>query len=297
MRGGGASLFKSMVVERNVVKFTKLTVLVALTPVLALLLGCQTKKQILILATTTSTYDTGLLDEILPIFEKKHNATVKTIAVGTGEAIAMGQRGEADVLLVHSPKTEEQFVADGYGVNREDVMYNDFVIVGPASDPAGIRGMDAPSALKQIASATLFVSRGDDSGTHKKEKELWQKAGSQPPSDCYISTGQGMAETLRIADEKGAYTLVDRGTYLSLKQSMSLVILVEGDEILRNPYGVIAVNPAKFPKVNYDLAMKFIGWITSVETQQIIADFGRERYGQPLFIPNSQGWRAKTGQQ
>ncbi|MBC7263925.1 MAG: substrate-binding domain-containing protein [Chloroflexi bacterium] len=278
-------------------KFRKAGVVVTLALILSLLLGCQTKKQTLILATTTSTHDTGLLDEILPIFEKKYNATVKTIAVGTGEAIAMGQRGEADVLLVHSPKAEEQFVADGYGVNREDVMYNDFVLVGPAADPAGVRGMDASSALKQIASTkALFVSRGDDSGTHKKEKELWQKAGVQPPSDSYISTGQGMAETLRIADEKGAYTLADRGTYLSLKQSISLTILVEGDKVLFNPYGVIAVNPAKFPKVNYDLAVKFINWITSLETQQIIGNFGKEKYGQALFTPNSQEWRAKTGQ-
>jgi len=260
-----------------------------------MLVGCAEKKQTLILATTTSTHDTGLLDEILPIFEKKYNARVKTIAVGTGEAITMGQRGEADVLLVHSLKDEEKFVAQGYGVNRRNVMYNDFVIVGPTTDPAGIKGMDAPGAIRRIVSEkALFVSRGDDSGTHKKEKKLWEKAKIRPPSDCYISTGQGMAETLRVADEKGAYTLTDKGTYLSLKESINLTILVEGDRVLFNPYGVIAVNPKRFPKVNYNLATKFIKWITSVESQRIIGDFGRGKYGQPLFTPNSREWRAKT---
>ncbi len=270
------------------VKFKKSGMLIILMLIFFLLLGCKSEKRVLILATTTSTHDTGLLDEILPIFEKKYNARVKTIAVGTGEAIAMGERGEADVLLVHSREAEEKFVAQGYGVNRRDVMYNDFVIVGPAPDPAGIKGMDAPGALRRIVlEKALFVSRGDDSGTHKKEKKLWEKAKIRPPSDCYISTGQGMAETLRVADEKGAYTLTDRGTYLSLKESINLTILVEGDRVLFNPYGVIAVNPKRFPKVNYNLATKFIKWITSVETQRIIGDFGRGKYGQPLFTPNS----------
>ena len=263
---------------------------------LSLLLGCQPQKGTLILATTTSTQDSGLLDAIIPIFEKEYNATVKTIAVGTGEAIAMGERGEADVLLVHSPAAENKFVSEGYGVERVDVMYNDFVIVGPATDPAGIKGMDTLAAMRRIVDTqSLFVSRGDDSGTHKKEKVLWEKAGVSPSNDHYISTGQGMGQTLRIADEKKGYTLVDRGTYLALRPSIDLVILVEGDEVLFNPYGVIAVNPEKFPKVNYDLATKFIQWITSVETQKIIGEFGVEKYGQPLFVPNSKEWRATEG--
>jgi len=276
------------------VELHRFGILILLTLLPLLTSACEGKKPTLILATTTSTYDTGLLDEIVPLFEKNHQAIVKTIAVGTGQAIAMGERGEADVLLVHSPEAEEEFVREGYGANRADVMYNDFVIVGPAFDPAGVRGMRVTAALRRIAlSQTLFVSRGDDSGTHKKEKELWSRAGLQPPSGSLISTGQGMAETLRIVDEKAAYTLVDRGTYLALQRSIDLAIMVEGDEALVNPYGAIAVNPTSSPRVNYDLAIEFIHWITSVEIQRIIGDLGVEEYGQPLFVPDSREWRAK----
>jgi len=248
----------------------------------------------LILATTTSTQDSGLLDEILPMFEKKYNIRVKTIAVGTGEAIALGKRGETDVILVHSREAEDKFVREGYGKNRKNVMCNDFVVVGPFSDPAEIKGEDPVSAFKKIAEVkATFVSRDDDSGTHKKEKKIWEKAGITPSGNWYIETGQGMGETLRVANEKDAHTLADRGTYLAQKDNIDLRILIEKDKILFNPYGVIAVNPKKHPKVNYDDAMKFINWITSYEVQKIIKDFGKDKYGQPLFVPNSDEWKAK----
>lgn len=269
-----------------------------LTLVLAILIipGCigkqaapapKPKPTTLILATTTSTQDTGLLDFLIPKFEKRYNIKVKTIAVGTGEALAMGQRGDADVLMVHSRKAEDQFVADGFGVNRRDLMYNDFVIIGPESDPAGIKESTDPSAaFKKITqSQTTFVSRGDTSGTHKKEQSIWDKAGIKPSGGWYVSAGQGMGETARITNEKQGYTLIDRGTYLALKKSLKLVILVENAKDLLNPYGVIAVNPAKFPKVHYVEAMLFIGWITSPDVQKMIGEFGKDRYGQAMFVP------------
>lgn len=245
------------------------------------------KPTTLILATTTSTQDTGLLDFLIPKFEKRYNIKVKTIAVGTGEALAMGQRGDADVLMVHSRKAEDQFVADGFGVNRRDLMYNDFVIIGPETDPAGIKGSTDPSAaFKKITqSQATFVSRGDNSGTHKKEQSIWDKAGIKPSGSWYVSAGQGMGETARITNEKQGYTLIDRGTYLALKKSLKLVILVENAKDLLNPYGVIAVNPAKFPKVHYVEAMLFIGWITSPDVQKMIGEFGKDRYGQAMFVP------------
>ncbi len=268
-----------------------------LTVVLALVAGCKPSPtptpvpevQKLILATTTSTADTGLLDYLLPDFEARYNAKVEVIAVGTGQAIKTAEQGDADVILVHARDKEDQFVADGYGVNRQDVMYNDFVIVGPEDDPAGIQGMtDAATALAKIAEAqTPFASRGDESGTHSKEKAIWEKAGIAPGGDWYLSLGQGMGATLTVANEKGAYTLADRGTYLSRREGLELLIVVEGDPILFNPYGVIAVNPEKHPHVKYDLAMKFIEWLTSVETQKKIGEFGIERFGQPLFYPSA----------
>jgi len=253
--------------------------------------------QKLILATTTSTYDSGLLDFILPDFEQKYGSRVEVVAVGTGQAIRLGQDGNADVLLVHDPDKEEQFVADGYGVNRQDVMYNDFVIVGPKEDPAGIKGSGkATEAFARIATVRArFVSRGDNSGTHTKEKTIWKEAGIQPSGDWYISTGQGMGEVLTIAEELKAYTLSDRGTYLArMMEGYNLSILLEGDPTLFNPYSVIAVNPAKHPEVHYDLAMKFIEWLTSPETQQRIAEF-KHPFGQPLFKPNSDAWRKNHG--
>ena len=260
--------------------------------------------QTLRLATTTSTADSGLLDAVLPKFESAYNARVHVIAVGTGQALELSANGDVDVVLVHARAREDKFVADGDGLNRLDVMYNDFVVVGPASDPAGIAGMTtAQEAFAQIAAkSAAFVSRGDDSGTHTKEKSLWSAAGLAPTTDSgwYFSIGQGMGETLTFADEKQAYTLSDRGTWLSQQSKLpNLVVLVGGasidankDNALLNPYGVIPVNPAKHPGVNFDLATQFANWITSVEVQQLIADYGRDRFGQALFYPNSPTWKA-----
>jgi tungstate transport system substrate-binding protein len=249
----------------------------------------QAKNEALILATTTSTKDTGLLDVLVPAFEKKTGITVKTIAVGTGEALKMGERGDADVLLVHARQSEDEFMAKGFGKVRKDVMHNDFVLIGPKNDPAGVKeSTSAAEAFKKIAAKKAkFVSRGDDSGTNKKELQIWKKSGIKPQGDWYIKTGQGMAATIRIANEKQAYTLSDRGTYLVQKDNIDLGIVLEKSKDLLNPYGVIAVNPDKFSKVNVDGAMQFIDFITSAEGQKIIAGFGKEKYGQPLFIPDA----------
>jgi tungstate transport system substrate-binding protein len=261
------------------------------------IIGCMaatacTKDAEFILASTTSTQDSGLFDELIPAFEKASGYKVKVIAVGSGEAIKLGEKGEADVLLVHSRKAEDQFVADGYGINRKDVMHNDFIIVGPESDPAKIKGMEsAAEAFKAIAdSGSIFLSRADDSGTHKKELSIWEKAQVKPAGDWYIETGQGMGETLKIAQEKQGYTLTDNATWFATKSSpgSSLAELVKGDEALYNPYGVIAVNPEKHPdlKINYKGATAFIDFITGVEGQKIIKEFGVAKYGKPLFYPD-----------
>ena len=252
----------------------------------------------LILATTTSTQDSGLLDYILPEFQDEYNVQVEVIAVGTGQAIALGEDGNADVLLVHARSREDAFMDAGHGVRREDVMYNDFVIVGPASDPAGIQGMKKASrALEEIANAEApFVSRGDDSGTHTKEKAIWAEAGIEPAGDWYISAGQGMGAVLTMADEQQAYTLSDRATYLARTlEGTELEILVEGDPILFNPYGVIAVNPDKNPQINNDLANQFIDWLVSLPTQEMIGEFGVAEFGAPLFTPDSTAWRETQG--
>jgi tungstate transport system substrate-binding protein len=270
-----------------------LTVLVSLFLILA---ACASPPNRLRLATTTSTDNSGLLDAILDGFEQEYSAKVEVIAVGTGQAIALGERGDADVLLVHAREKEDAFVASGHGINRQDVMYNDFIVIGPEADPAGISGLtDATDAFKRIAeSKSTFISRGDDSGTNTKELALWKKAGISPTPDdeWYLASGQGMGATLSLAQEKQAYTLSDRATYLAWGGKMDLVILTEEDEFLRNPYGVIAVNPEKHPSVNNDLAQKFIDWITSVDTQKTISEFGTKEYGQPLFFPDSDQWRA-----
>jgi tungstate transport system substrate-binding protein len=241
------------------------------------------------LSSTTSTDNTGLFQVLNPPFEKRFGCRVDVVAVGTGKALKIGEMGDSDVVFVHSRSAEDNFIAAGYGVNRRDVMYNDFVIVGPTEDPAGIRGTaDARKALMAIArSGTLFISRGDDSGTHKKEKALWKKAGIVPEGRWYSEAGQGMGAVIQIANEKLAYTLADRGTYLAYKGKVSLKILCEGDPDLFNPYGIIAVNPARHPHANYVLAMAYIGWVTSPEGQRIIRQFGREKFGQPLFIPTA----------
>ncbi|MEK7826582.1 MAG: substrate-binding domain-containing protein [Thermodesulfobacteriota bacterium] len=244
----------------------------------------------LILATTTSTQDSGLLDVLIPVFEKKTGYFVKTIAVGSGQAMAMGQKGEADVLLVHSPDAEKKFIADGFGVNRLIVMHNDFIVVGPPADPAAIKGAKSTiDAFKKIAAAgSLFLSRGDNSGTHSKEEGIWKAAGISPEGQkWYQETGLGMGQTLNVAAEKKGYTLADRGTWLSLQQKLGLPILKEGDPILLNVYHVIGVNSAKWPKVNADGAKAFSDFMVSAETQGIIKTFGVEKYGGALFFPDA----------
>jgi tungstate transport system substrate-binding protein len=244
----------------------------------------------IILATTTSTQDSGLLDVLLPIFEKKTGYFVKTIAVGSGQAMAMGQKGEADVLLVHSPEAEKKFIAEGYGINRRLIMHNDYIIVGPSEDPAKVKGTKSSSeAFKKIASTkTLFMSRGDNSGTHAKEKAIWKVAGINPEGEkWYQQTGLGMGQTLSVAAEKKGYTLADRGTYLALKKNLGLDILVEGDAILLNIYHVIEVNPARWPKVNSAGAKAFANFMVSKEAQQIIKNFGVDKFGSSLFFPDA----------
>ncbi|HME41812.1 MAG TPA: substrate-binding domain-containing protein [Syntrophorhabdales bacterium] len=244
----------------------------------------------IILATTTSTQDSGLLDVLIPMFEKKTGYFVKTIAVGSGQAMAMGQKGEADVLLVHSPAAEKKFVDEGYGINRRLVMHNDFVIVGPPSDPAKIKGIkSAVEAFKRIASTgSLFMSRGDNSGTHAQEKAVWKAANINPEGQkWYQQTGLGMGQTLNVASEKRAYTLTDRGTYLALKKQLGLDILAEGDAILLNIYHVIEVNPAKWPKVNSVGGRAFADFMVAQETQGVIKTFGVDKFGSPLFFPDA----------
>jgi tungstate transport system substrate-binding protein len=248
------------------------------------------KQKNIIMATTTSTQDSGLLDVLLPIFEKKTGYFVKTISVGSGQAMKMGERGEADVLLVHSPDAEKKFIADGFGVNRQLVMHNDFVILGPAADPAKIKGVKSSTeAMKMIAQAgSLFLSRGDNSGTNSQEKKLWKTAGINPEGQkWYQQTGLGMGQTLNVSSEKQGYTLTDRGTYLAMKKTLSLDILVEGDAALLNIYHVIEVNVAKWPKVNVAGAKAFADFMVSKETQKIIKTFGVDKYGSPLFFPDA----------
>ncbi|HUT71114.1 MAG TPA: substrate-binding domain-containing protein [Desulfatiglandales bacterium] len=241
------------------------------------------------ISSTTSTDNTGLFGALNPPFEKRFNCRVDVIAVGTGKALKIGESGDVDVVFVHARAAEDTFIAGGHGVNRRDVMYNDFIIIGPREDPAGIKGFkDAKKALAAIAEkASLFISRGDDSGTHKKELALWKKAGIATKGTWYAESGQGMGAVIQIANEKKAYALADRGTYLAYSTKVDLVILCEGDNDLFNPYGIMAVNPAKFPSVNYVLAMAYIGWATSQEGQKIIREFGVEKFGQPLFIPQA----------
>ena len=244
----------------------------------------------IILATTTSTQDSGLLDVLIPVFEKKTGYFVKTIAVGSGQAMAMGQKGEADVLLVHSPAAEKKFMEEGHGINRRIVMHNDFIVVGPPNDSAGIKGLrSASEAFQKMASAgSLFISRGDNSGTHAKEKGVWKQTGMSPEGQkWYQQTGLGMGQTLNVAAEKKGYTLADRGTYLALKKNLGLDILVEGDPILLNVYHVIQVNPAKWPKVNAGGAKAFADFMVSKKVQKIIKTFGVDKFGSPLFFPDA----------
>ncbi|GIV97050.1 MAG: tungsten ABC transporter substrate-binding protein [Herpetosiphonaceae bacterium] len=275
--------------------------LLILLAVLILAAGCggrQPDVPRLRLATTTSTQDSGLLDALLPSFEERYGVKVDVVAVGTGQALAIARRGDADLVLVHARDLEDQFISEGHGLERHDVMFNDFVLVGPTTDPAGIRGSKtAAAAFKKIAEAgALFTSRGDHSGTHTKEQAIWRNAAVQPEGNAwYRSLGQGMGETLLVTSEIGAYTLTDRGTFLSMREKLpALAILVGGDTIaqntdptLLNPYGIIPVNPNRHPGVNGHLATQFVTWITSPEIQQQIAVFGQERFGQSLFHPGA----------
>lgn len=238
------------------------------------------------LATTTSTDNSGLLDTLLPRFESRSAITVRVISVGTGKAIKLAENGDVDVILVHSRPDENRFVEQGHGVNRRDVMYNDFVIVGPAEDPAGIHGMrDAIQAFSKISAAqAAFVSRGDESGTHKMELRYWKELAATPSDNPrYRAAGRGMGAVLLMASELKAYTLTDRATYYALKDKLELQLLVQGDERLFNPYGVIAVSPQKYPDINYQGAMKFISWLTSPQGHQAISDFRVD--GKQLFFP------------
>ncbi len=260
--------------------YSLLITILLITPVLAV--------HVIKLATTTSTDNSGLLKALLPPFEKKYDARVDVIAVGTGKAIKLGANGDVDIILVHARAAEDKFVNDGFGVNRRDVMFNDFIILGPKDDPAKVKSVKTVAdAFKNIAKAKVtFVSRGDDSGTHKKEKLLWKNAKVDPKGAWHNAVGQGMGATLQIADEKQGYTLADRGTYLAYMKKIDLEIVYQGEKALYNPYGVIAVNPAVHPKSNYIGAMSLIAWLTSIDGQKIIKDFkvNNKQLFKPLAI-------------
>jgi tungstate transport system substrate-binding protein len=239
-----------------------------------------------IVSTTTSTQDSGLLDVLVPMFEKATGYSVKTISVGTGQALALAARGEADVTLAHAPALEKKYVEDGKMLNRRLVMYNDFVVIGPAEDPAGIKGQRAAEALRRIAAAgARFVSRGDKSGTHLLEQALWKQAGIEPKGAWYIESGQGMGQTLGIANDRRAYTLTDRGTYLAFQKRVDLPILAEKDRPLLNIYSVMEVNPANGPRVNAVAGKAFADFMLTPEVQRVIRTFGVDKYGQALFVP------------
>ena len=257
----------------------------------------QPKNPDIILATTTSTQDSGLLDELIPVFEQESGYVVKTIAVGTGKALTMGREGNADVLLVHAPSAEKEFMNGGYGEERFLVMHNDFMIVGSPDDPAGISGMDDPvAAMAKIAtSQALWISRGDDSGTNKKEKAFWEQGGLTPDGDWFLESGQGMGATLQIASEKDAYTLTDRATYLFLAKNLFVEILVEGNESLLNVYHVMTVNPDMWEHVNNDGAKALAAFLIFDKTQVMIQEYGVEKFGQPLFFPDADKTDADLG--
>ncbi|WP_077729481.1 substrate-binding domain-containing protein [Methylocaldum sp. 14B] len=244
-------------------------------------------EQVLKMATTTSTENTGLLPVLNAPFEKKHKARIDVIAVGSGKAMKLGESGDVDIVFVHDPDAEEKFMAAGNGVDRKPVMHNDFVVVGPETDPAGVRNAKTTDeAFRKIAAAKAgFVSRGDESGTHVKEKTLWRKAGLRPEGEWYLSVGQGMGAVLRMADDKAYYALTDRGTFLASKDKLTVKLLFEGDPALFNPYHVMAVNPKKHKHVNYELAKKYIDYVTGTEGQKTIADF--KVADQPLFYPDA----------
>jgi len=271
-------------------KFSFPTLLAALALVVTVpsyLPAGQAVSKNVILSTTTSTQDSGLLDVLVPLFEKKSGYSVKTVSVGTGQALELAAKGEADVALVHAPSLEKKYVADGKLLNRRMVMYNDFIILGPANDPAQIKSTkSSAAAMKRIAaSASRFVSRGDNSGTHNLEKSLWKSAAIQPKGEWYIESGQGMGATLGIANDRGAYTIADRATYLALQKRLALGILLDGDRPLMNIYSVMEVNPANGTRINTVGGKAFADFMVAPETQTVIKSFGVKKFGQPLFIP------------
>jgi tungstate transport system substrate-binding protein len=268
---------------------TGFTLFIVTMTLLAYALPSSADQKVVILATTTSTQDSGLLDVLIPLFEKESGFQVKTISVGSGQAMKMGEKGEVDVLLVHSPDSEMKFMTDGFGVSRRLVMHNDFIVVGPAADPARIKGTAAVDAMKRIAqSGTIFVSRGDNSGTHAREKGLWKGATLNPEGQkWYQQTGLGMGQSLNVAAEKKGYTITDRATYLTLKKGLGLEILVEGDSKLLNIYHVIEINPAKWPKVNAKGGKAFADFMVAKKTQELIGRFGVDKFGVPLFFPDA----------
>jgi len=271
-------------------KFSFPTLLAALALVVTVssyLPAGQAASKNVILSTTTSTQDSGLLDVLVPLFEKKSGYSVKTVSVGTGQALELAAKGEADVALVHAPTLEKIYVAEGKLLNRRLVMYNDFIILGPANDPAQIKSTkSSAAAMKRIAaSASRFVSRGDNSGTHNLEKSLWKSAAIQPKGEWYIESGQGMGATLGIANDRGAYTISDRATFLAFRKRVTLAILLEGDRPLLNIYSVMEVNPANGPRVNTAGGKAFADFMVAPETQAVIKSFGVKKFGQPLFIP------------
>jgi tungstate transport system substrate-binding protein len=268
---------------------TRITTFIATLAILAGGTVALAASKSIILATTTSTQDSGLLDVLIPLFEKESGFPVKTISVGSGQAMKMGEKGEADVLLVHSPDAEKKFMADGFGAIRRLVMHNDYIILGPAADPAKIKGVSAAEAMKRIAQTnSIFASRGDNSGTHSKEKALWKGAGVNPEGQkWYQQTGLGMGQTLNVAAEKKGYVLTDRATYLALKKNMGLAILVEGDGKLLNIYHVIEINSTKWPKVNTAGGKAFADFMIAQKNQEIIGRFGVDKFGAPLFFPDA----------
>jgi tungstate transport system substrate-binding protein len=279
-----------------------MSIILTLAMLASVLVGCSPKterpkveqpkveeKKDITLATTTSTQDSGLLDYLLPKFTEETGYKIDVVAVGTGQAIKLGQDGNADVILVHAKSDEEKFVSEGYGVRRYQVMYNDFVVVGPEEDPAGIKSAkDASEAAKLISEKkSAFVSRGDDSGTHKFEKKLWKNVNIEPAGDWYISAGKGMGDVLTMANEKKAYTIADRATYLAMRDKLDIKVVFEKSSDLKNQYGVIAVSPEKYPDINKAGTEAFINWLVSEKVQNDIASFGKDKYGESLFVPNA----------
>jgi tungstate transport system substrate-binding protein len=260
------------------------------TAFLVVALGCKqstSPEKTLTLATTTSTQDSGLLDVLIPKFQEATGIEVKVVAVGSGQALELGRRGDADILLTHAPAAEQTFMAEGWGQEQRPVMHNDFIVVGPESDPAKIKGQpSAAAAFREITHhKSGFVSRGDDSGTHQKERQIWESAGLEPHGEWYIRAGAGMAEALRLANEKQAYTLADRGTFLALQADFELEILLQGDAILKNHYSLIIPSAKKHPHLNLEAAKKFADFLTAPKTKKSIGAFGVDRFGEPLFFP------------